>query len=275
MAEVDAGQIGQVIRGIVLNAREAMPQGGMVYVRAENAVLRAQELLSLPPGEYVRVSITDQGTGIAKDVLPKIFDPYFSTKHRGDQKGMGLGLTICHAVVQKHGGAIAVKSEVGSGTTFDIYLPAARKLSAGEKAPTPPSEPRHGRVLVMDDEEGVREVLGQTLEGMGHAVELAENGQEAIEVFRSAQRLGRRFDAVLLDLTIREGMGGQETIQALLKIDPTVKAIAMSGYIDSPVILEPERHGFKAAVEKPFDAGKLQEILSRVMDSSPGGEAAP
>jgi signal transduction histidine kinase/CheY-like chemotaxis protein len=275
MAEVDAGQIGQVIRGIVLNAREAMPQGGMVYVRAENAVLRAQELLSLPPGEYVRVSITDQGTGIAKDVLPKIFDPYFSTKHRGDQKGMGLGLTICHAVVQKHGGAIAVKSEVGSGTTFDIYLPAARKLSAGEKAPTPPSEPRHGRVLVMDDEEGVREVLGQTLEGMGHAVELAENGQEAIEVFRSAQRLGRRFDAVLLDLTIREGMGGQETIQALLKIDPDVKAIAMSGYIDSPVILEPERHGFKAAVEKPFDAGKLQEILSRVMDSSPGGEAAP
>ena len=275
MAEVDAGQIGQVIRGIVLNAREAMPQGGMVYVRAENAVLRAQELLSLPPGEYVRVSITDQGTGIAKDVLPKIFDPYFSTKHRGDQKGMGLGLTICHAVVQKHGGAIAVKSEVGSGTTFDIYLPAARKLSAGEKAPTPPSEPRHGRVLVMDDEEGVREVLGQTLEGMGHAVELAENGQEAIEVFRSAQRLGRRFDAVLLDLTIREGMGGQETIQALLKIDPDVKAIAMSGYIDSPVILEPERHGFKAALEKPFDAGKLREILAQVMDSSPGGKTAP
>jgi CheY-like chemotaxis protein len=188
---------------------------------------------------------------------------------------MGLGLTICHAVVQKHGGAIAVKSEVGSGTTFDIYLPAARKLSAGEKAPTPPSEPRHGRVLVMDDEEGVREVLGQTLEGMGHAVELAENGQEAIEVFRSAQRLGRRFDAVLLDLTIREGMGGQETIQALLKIDPDVKAIAMSGYIDSPVILEPERHGFKAALEKPFDAGKLREILAQVMDSSPGGKTAP
>jgi len=273
MAEVDAGQIGQVIRGIVLNAREAMPQGGMVYVRAENAVLRAQELLSLPPGEYVRVSITDQGTGIAKDVLPKIFDPYFSTKHRGDQKGMGLGLTICHAVVQNHGGAIAVKSEVGSGTTFDIYLPAARKLSAGEKAPMPPSEPRHGRVLVMDDEEGVREVLGQTLDGMGHSVELAEDGQKAIEVFSKAKSLGRHFDVVLLDLTIHEGMGGQEAIQALLEIDPDVKAIAMSGYIDSPVILEPERHGFKAALEKPFDAGKLQEIISRVMDGPPGSKA--
>jgi signal transduction histidine kinase/ActR/RegA family two-component response regulator len=273
MAEVNAGQIGQVIRGMVLNAREAMPQGGVVYVRAENVVLRDQELLSLPPGEYVRLSIADQGTGIAKDVLPKIFDPYFSTKHRGDQKGMGLGLTICHAVVQKHGGAIAVKSEVGRGTTFDIYLPAARKLSAGEKAPMPPSEPRHGRVLVMDDEEGVREVLGQTLDGMGHSVELAEDGQKAIEVFSKAKSLGRHFDVVLLDLTIHEGMGGQEAIQALLEIDPDVKAIAMSGYIDSPVILEPERHGFKAALEKPFDAGKLQEIISRVMDGPPGSKA--
>ena len=275
MAEVDAGQIGQVIRGMVLNAREAMPQGGVVYVRAENVILSAQEEPSLPAGEYVRVSIADQGTGIAKDVLPKIFDPYFSTKHRGDQKGMGLGLTICHAVVQKHGGAIAVKSEVGHGTTFDICLPAARKLSAGEKAPMPPSEPRHGRVLVMDDEEGVREVLGQTLEEMGHSAEMAEDGLKAIGIYEKAQSLGRPFDVVLLDLTIREGMGGQEAIQALLEIDPDVKAIAMSGYIDSPVILEPGRHGFKAALEKPFDAGKLQEILSRVMDISPGGKAAP
>jgi signal transduction histidine kinase/CheY-like chemotaxis protein len=275
MAEVDAGQIGQVIRGMVLNAREAMPQGGVVYVRAENVILSAQEEPSLPAGEYVRVSIADQGTGIAKDVLPKIFDPYFSTKHRGDQKGMGLGLTICHAVVQKHGGAIAVKSEVVVGTTFDIYLPAARKLRGGEKAPMPPSEPRHGRVLVMDDEEGVREVLGQTLEEMGHSAEMAEDGLKAIGIYEKAQSLGRPFDVVLLDLTIREGMGGQEAIQALLEIDPDVKAIAMSGYIDSPVILEPGRHGFKAALEKPFDAGKLQEILSRVMDISPGGKAAP
>jgi signal transduction histidine kinase/ActR/RegA family two-component response regulator len=273
MAEVDAGQIGQVIRGMVLNACEAMPQGGLVFVRAENVVLNAQQEPSLPVGEYVRVSIEDQGTGIAKDVLPKIFDPYFSTKHRGDQKGMGL--TICHAVVQKHGGAIAVKSEVGRGTTFDIYLPAARKLRGGEKAPMPPSETRHGRVLVMDDEEGVRKVLGQTLEGMGHSAEMAEDGLKAIEIYKKAKSLGRHFDVVLLDLTIREGMGGQEAIQALLKIDPAVKAIAMSGYIESPVILEPGRHGFKAALEKPFDAGKLQEILALVMDGAPGDKAAP
>ena len=271
VAEVDAGQIGQVIRGIVLNAREAMPQGGMVLVRAENAVLSAQEQPSLAAGEYVRISIADQGTGIAKDALPKVFDPYFSTKHRGDQKGMGLGLTICHAVVQKHGGAIAVKSEGGVGTTFDIYLPAARKVRAGEKAPAPAVVPRRGRVLVMDDEKVVRKVLGLTLNGMGHEVELAEDGRAAIEAYKKANSLGRHFDVVILDLTVSGGMGGQEAIQELLKIDPDVKAIAISGYVDSPVILEPERHGFKGAVPKPFDVDTLQEILARVM----GSKAAP
>jgi signal transduction histidine kinase/ActR/RegA family two-component response regulator len=271
VAEVDAGQIGQVIRSIVLNAREAMPQGGMVLVRAENAVLSAQEQPSLAAGEYVRISIADQGTGIAKDALPKVFDPYFSTKHRGDQKGMGLGLTICHAVVQKHGGAIAVKSEVGVGTTFDIYLPAARKVRAGEKALAPAVVPRRGRVLVMDDEKVVRKVLGLTLNGMGHEVELAEDGRAAIEAYKKANSLGRHFDVVILDLTVSGGMGGQEAIQELLKIDPDVKAIAISGYVDSPVILEPERHGFKGAVPKPFDVDTLQEILARVM----GSKAAP
>ena len=130
LAEVDAGQIGQVIRNLVLNAREAMPEGGVVSVRAENVVLGSHENPSLPPGDYVRVSIADQGGGIAKEVLPKIFDPYFSTKQRGDQKGMGLGLTICHTVIQKHGGAIAVESELGVGTTFHLHLPASRKLLA-------------------------------------------------------------------------------------------------------------------------------------------------
>ena len=258
---------------MVLNAREAMPRGGVVFVRAENVVLNAQEQPSLPAGEYVRVSIADQGAGIAKDVMPKIFDPYYSTKNRGNQKGMGLGLTICHAVVQKHGGAIAVKSEVGRGTTFDIYLPAARKLGGGEKKPAAAVIPWHGRVLVMDDEEAVRVVLGQMLEGMGHSAELAADGQEAIEIFKKASSLGRRFDVVILDMTVREGMGGLEAIQALRKIDPGVKAIAMSGYVDNLVILEPERHGFKEAMEKPFDAGKLLETLSRVMGGSPGTKA--
>jgi two-component system cell cycle sensor histidine kinase/response regulator CckA len=271
-AEVDAGQIGQVFRNVALNAREAMPQGGVVFVRAGNVVLNYHEQFSLSPGEYVQVSIADHGVGVAKDVLPKIFDPYFSTKQGGKQRGMGLGLTICHAVVQKHEGAITVKSELGVGTTFHIYLPATRKLSGGEKAAVPAGVSRPGLVLVMEDEEAVKTVVGLTLRGMGHEVELAENGQMAIEVYKKAQSLGRHFDVVLLDLTVRGGMGGQETIQALLKIDPAMKAIAMSGYAHDPVILEPERHGFKGALAKPFEGDKLQEIISRVMGPGSSGK---
>ena len=272
LAEVDAGQIGQVIRNIVLNAREAMPEGGVVSVRAENVVLGSTEKPALPPGEYLRVSITDQGGGIAKEVLPKIFDPYFSTKQRGDQKGMGLGLTICHAIIQKHGGTIAVESAVGVGTTFHLYLPASRKLIAQETAPMPKVLPRPGRILVMDDEEGVRNVMGVSLQQMGHEVELVADGQKAVETYGSAKGQGRPFDAVILDLTVRAGVGGHEAIQALLKIDPAVKAIVMSGYANDPVVLEPERHGFKAALEKPFDVGKLQEMVSWVVRSGSSGQ---
>lgn len=274
-AEVDEAQMGQVIRSMALNAREAMPSGGVMRVRAENMVLSASEHPPLAAGAYVKISIADQGIGIAKDVVPKIFDPYFSTKQRGDRKGMGLGLTICHSIVQKHDGAITVESAVGVGTTFDIYLPAIQKLSDEEKTPPPSGVPQHGRVLVMDDEEGVREIVGLTLLGMGHTVELARDGQMAIEVYKTAKLQGRGFDVVILDLTIREGMGGRETLQELLKIDPRVKAIAMSGYALDPVIFEPERHGFKGVLTKPFDNGILRENLARMMYSSTVRETAP
>ena len=267
LAEVDAGQIGQVIRNLVLNAREAMPPGGVVSVRAENLVRGSHEKPSLPPGDYVRVSITDRGGGIPKEVLPKIFDPYFSTKQRGNLKGMGLGLTICRSIIQKHDGAIAVASQVGVGTTFHLYLPASRKLVGKEKAVVSKVLPRPGRILVMDDEEWVREVVGETLQEMGYEVELAADGQKAIEVYAQAKGRGRPFDAVLLDLTVRAGMGGQEAIQALLQMDPAANAIVMSGYSDDPVVLEHERHGFKAALEKPFDIEKLKEVVSLVMGS--------
>ena len=267
LAEVDEGQIGQVIRNVVLNAREAMPQGGVVSVRAENVVLGSHEISSLPSGDYVRVSIADRGGGIAKEVLPKIFDPYFSTKQRGDRKGMGLGLTICHAVIQKHGGAIAVESEVGIGTTFHIYLPAFRKELADQNAFVPKILPRHGRILVMDDEDGVRKVLGASIERMGHEVELVEDGERAIEVYARAKAQGRPFDAVILDLTIRRGMGGHEAILALRRIDSAAKAIVMSGYADDPVLQEPERHGFKGVLAKPFDSDNLSNVLARVLGS--------
>ena len=269
-AEVDAAQLGQVLRNLVLNAREAMAAGGVVTIRAENVVLGSHEQSALPPGDYVRVSIADQGGGMAKETLPKIFDPYFSTKQRGDQKGMGLGLTICHTVIQKHGGGIAVESEVGVGTTFHLHLPASQKVIGKEIASVPMGLPRLGRILVMDDEEEVRNVVGTTLRRLGHEVELAADGQRAVEVYGRAKRLGHPFDAVILDLTVRAGMGGQEALQALLPIDPAVKAIVMSGYACDPVVQEPERYGFKGALAKPFDNVKLHAILRRVLEPGMG-----
>jgi PAS domain S-box-containing protein len=267
-AEVDAGQIGQVIQNIVLNAREAMPGGGVVSVWAENVVLGSHEHPPLPPGDYVRVSIADHGVGMAKEVQSKIFDPYFSTKQRGSQKGMGLGLTICHAVMQKHGGAISVESEPGVGSTFRLLLPASRKLIQEEKAPAPAGLARPGKILVMEDEAAVRTLVGNSLQRMGHAVELVEDGQAAVEAFARAGGLGRPFDLVILDLTVRAGVGGREAIQALLKIDPGVKAIVMSGHADDPVILEPERYGFKGVLAKPFQSVKLREVLAQVLGSA-------
>jgi CheY-like chemotaxis protein len=273
LAEVDAGQIGQVMRNLVLNAREAMPEGGVISVRAENAVLGPQENPPLPPGDYVRVSITDWGGGIPKEVLPKIFDPYFSTKQRASQKGMGLGLAICHQVIQKHGGAIAVTSEPGVGTTFCFHLPASRKLLQKEKTSVPESHPRHGRILVMDDEEVVRKLVRRLLQQMGHEVELVEDGHRAVEAYGSAKGQGRSFDAVILASRVRAGVGGQEAIRELLKIDPDVKAIVMSGYANDPVVLEPERYGFKGVLAKPFDRNGLRKILALVLGPASRGQA--
>ena len=265
LAEVDAGQIGQVIRNLVLNARDAMPEGGVISIRAENVVLGPQENLTLPPGDYVRVSIADQGAGISKEALSKIFDAYFSTKQRGEQKGVGLGLTICHAIIQQHGGAIDVQSELGAGTTFRLHLPASRKLLQKAKPSPPAGSPQPGRILVMDNEEGVRKLIGRILQRMGHDVELVEDGQSAVEVYAAAKAQGYPFDAVLLDLTVRAGLGGQEALQALLKLDPTAKAIVMSGYANHPVLLEPHRYGFQGVLAKPFTGEELLCVLARVL----------
>jgi two-component system cell cycle sensor histidine kinase/response regulator CckA len=270
LVEADDGQIGQVIRNLALNAREAMPEGGVITIWAENVILGSQANSSLPAGDYVRVSIADRGGGIAKEVLPKIFDPYFTTKERGNQKGMGLGLTICHSVIQKHGGAIAVESTVGVGTTFHVHLPASSKALPHEPAPGTPGFAnlrRAGRILVMDDEESLRNLIEATLRRLGHEVELVEDGQRAIEAYREAQSQRRPFDVVLLDLTVRAGLGGPQAVRGLLKLDPAVKAVVMSGHAQDPVMLEPERHGFVGCLPKPFDGAKLQEILSPIIEN--------
>jgi len=275
LAELDEMQIGQVFQNLFQNAKEAMPEGGVISVKADNVVLAVRGKPSLPPGDYVRVTVEDHGDGITKDILPKIFDPYFSTKERGSQRGMGLGLTICHTVIRDHGGAIAVTSTVGEGTCFQIDLPASRKLLAETKTPASAGIPRHGKVLVMDDEERLRKVMGLTLWGLGQEVEVAADGEMAVELYKKAKALNRPFDIVILDLTVRGGMGGLDTVQALLKIDPTVQAVVMSGYADHPVIQEFERHGFKGVVAKPFGRINLQEVLIRIMGCQPEPKVTP
>lgn len=261
---MDEAQISQCIRNIVLNAREAMPEGGMISVIAENVEFKEPTDLLLPVGDYVKLSIADQGEGIPEDILPKIFDPYFSTRQRGDQKGMGLGLTICHSIIKKHGGAITVDLRPGSGTTFNIYLPAMLK-KVQEKPVAQKNLPVFGRILVMDDEEMLRRLTGTLLRRLGYEIELAEDGEKAVALYQKAKELGRPFDGVILDLTVRGRMGGKAAIRELLKIDPAVKAIVSSGYDTDPVMQEYEKYGFKAALTKPYQISDLQRILTRVI----------
>ncbi|MCX5733282.1 MAG: GAF domain-containing protein [candidate division NC10 bacterium] len=255
--EGDVGQLGQAIRNLVLNAREALPAGGRVVLRAEN--------LS-GPTPAVRVTVADRGCGIPADILPRIFDPYFSTKQRGEQRGMGLGLTVARAVVEKHGGTIAVDSAAGAGTTVRIEFPAAQPAASVSPPPAPEPRPTSARLLLMDDEPALRNTAGALLQHLGYAVEMAEHGERAIGMYREAQRHGHPFDVVILDLTVRGGMGGVETLRALRQLSPAVKAIASSGYADDPVLLDPVRHGFCGALAKPYRLTELQMSLAKVLE---------
>lgn len=266
-AEVDAGQIGQVIRNLVLNAREAMPDGGVVRVTAENVVLDSGAVRGLDAGEYLRIEIADEGEGIAREDLAKIFDPYFSTKQRGPQKGMGLGLTICHSIILKHRGSLTVDSVPGQGTTFRIHIPATRSKvdqSADSVPPFPVRAEAPSRILVMDDEETVRDTVERTLQEMGHIVRSFKDGESAIDGYTNASKYGGDWDIVLLDLTIPGGMGGRETLNALKKINANVRAIVMTGYSNDEIMSNYATEGFKAVLTKPFTADALKTVIEAV-----------
>ena len=264
----DEGQIGEVIRAIVTNAREATKGAGKPTILAENVTTTGISTLNLKAGEYVRVDIKDQGCGIPDDILPKIFDPYFSTKERGAQRGMGLGLTVAHAVMQKHGGAIGVETVEAAGTTFHLYFPAFAGQSVGPGVESP-HLPRGsgGKFLVMDDEAAVRRAAGAMLRRLGHGVKLAKNGEEAVELYRKAMEEGRPFDGLILDLTVRGGMGAIETMEALRRIDQSAQGWVSSGHSSDPAMLDPERYGFVGALKKPWSTANLQETLLRALGS--------
>ncbi|MGO9396072.1 MAG: PAS domain S-box protein, partial [Desulfobaccales bacterium] len=223
--EADAAQINQVIGNLLINADQAMPEGGIIKITAENISLKAKSNLPLENGKYIKLTIADQGIGISPKYLNQIFDPYFSTK----QKGSGLGLATGYSIIKNHSGHIQVESQLGVGATFHIYLPATDKGVPAADPETAKPAMGHGKVLVMDDEEMVREVLGGMLSRLGYQADFACDGSQAIEKFVKAQEAQQGFDAVILDLTIPGGMGGKEAIQGLLKIDPQVKAIVSSG----------------------------------------------
>ena len=266
-AEIDAGQVSQVIHNLVINAQQAMPAGGSIEIGAENMILsKTQSLgkgLPLEEGHYVRIVVTDHGIGIPAEHLEKIFDPFFTTK----QKGNGMGLAISFSIARQHGGHISVESELGIGSTFYLYLPASTKMSAPQQAKKERIKPAgKARILVMDDEKGVREIAGRLLKHIGYKdIEFAADGAEAIKLYKAAMKAGNPFNVAILDLTIAGGMGGEETIKKLLKIDPGVKAIVSSGYIDDPVIAKYKDHGFSGMVAKPYTIEELRKAVQDVI----------
>ncbi len=246
--EADGEQIGHVVNNLILNSRQAMPDGGTITITGSNKELAPFQIQDLAEGQYVKIIIEDQGTGIPDKILPRIFDPFFTTK----QLGSGLGLATSYSIINKHGGHISVDSSAGSGTTFTIYLPATEKQEEEDLEQQPePALDATGRILLMDDEKTVRQMAGELLETMGYDVVYAKNGEEAIIHFKEALKADTKFDAVILDLTVKGGMGGDKAIEKLLELDPDVKAIVSSGYSAKQALAKPEEYGFKGTIPKP------------------------
>jgi len=262
--EADEGQISQVANNFVLNAIQAMPNGGVLNVTMENTTLSADETLPLPAGQYAKIEIQDCGTGIPKENLGRIFDPFFTTK----KTGSGLGLATSYAIVEKHGGYITVDSVHGQGTLFTLYFPASEKKLASGQTRTKEVAQGSGHILVMDDEEIIRSVVGDILKAVGYSVGFARDGREMLESYAAAKNNGAPFDAVIMDLTIPGGMGGKEAIGKLLERDPFAKAIVSSGYSTDPVMANYAHYGFLAAVSKPFRIEEICRCLGEILSSS-------
>ncbi|HPT88579.1 MAG TPA: PAS domain S-box protein [Bacillota bacterium] len=259
LVEIDPGQISQVLNNLVINADQAMPDGGIIRVMAHN-VMKTREDSMFPEGKYVKISVIDHGIGIAEEHLPYIFDPYFTTKVNGN----GLGLATSYAIIKKHDGYIEVQSQPNKGTIINIYLPAKEGTTAdwGKRTGLIPG---HGRILFMDDDPLIRNGVKEMLREIGYEVDLAKDGAELLEMFKK-----NFYDAVITDLTIPGGMGGKTIIQKLLKLDPKVKVIISSGYSNNPIMAEYRKYGFCGVVVKPYQIEELSRVLSEVLsDSSP------
>lgn len=257
---IDKNQIGQVIDNIVINAQQATPNGGSIEITAKNSSLGEKEHVTLVKGNYVKVSIKDFGTGIPKDIMPRIFDPFYTTK----TKGHGLGLATCYSIMSRHGGAIEVESELGKGSTFQVYLPASTEAVA-VNAPAVIRHQGGGTIIVMDDEKVIREAIRNMLETMGYSVVCKNDGKEVLDFFIKETKANHVISAILLDLTVAGGLGGKETVAEIRKsiAGATIPVFVASGYTDDPIMRNPADYGFTASICKPFTMAELSEMLNR------------
>ncbi|MBI5810915.1 MAG: PAS domain-containing protein [Deltaproteobacteria bacterium] len=269
--EIDEGQMAQVFNNVILNAMQAQPGGGSIDISGENITVSGEDALPMEKGRYVKITVKDHGRGISRKDLPKVFEPFFTTKERSS----GLGLAVSYSIIKKHNCYISVESDEGRGTAFHIYLPSLR----GNEALAPSRETQSlkkrgthtkygsGKVLVMDDEEIVRDVAGEMLRLLGYGAGFAADGAEAIEMYKKALLSDEPFNAVLMDLTIPGGMGGREAIKKLLEIDPGVKAIVSSGYSADPIMSEYKKHGFKGVITKPYRVAEFGNIIKSIIEN--------
>ncbi|MEJ2543931.1 MAG: ATP-binding protein, partial [Calditrichaceae bacterium] len=255
--EVDPGQMNQVIHNIILNANQAMPDGGTIKIYAINKTITAKSRVPLKPGNYIRLTVEDNGPGIKSSYKQKIFDPFFTTK----TDGSGLGLASAFSIIKRHQGFITVDSEKGKGSKFKIYLPATSNKIKNTKVPDTIDYKGKGKILVMDDENFVRDTASDMISFFGFDVVCVKDGNEVIEEYKTARKSNNPYNAVILDLTIPGGMGGELAVKRLLHYDPKVTAIVASGYSTDPIMANYSRYGFKARLTKPYNLQEVGNVL--------------
>lgn len=266
MVDADEAQIAQVVQNLVLNAAQAMPAGGVIQVSARNVELPSDAFEKLPAGAYVEISVRDAGSGIPEEIRDRIFDPYFTTK----AQGTGLGLASVFSIVRNHGGYVTFQTGDGEGTVFVLYLPSIIAVAEENKMMDSPFGRLNGRVLLMDDEPGISKAIGTFLGELGLDVTLAADGAQAVEYFTAALREQRRYDIVILDLTVPGGMGGREAFQKMHEIDPQVRAVVTSGYSDDSTMSDYRSKGFQGALQKPYNLADLVAMIRSILQGAKG-----
>ena len=260
-AEFDENQLAQAFDNILINAKQAMPKGGTLRIFGKNVLAEQGPAVELAPGRYVKLSFTDRGPGISPAIVGRIFDPFFTTK----AEGSGIGLTAAYAILKKHDGHIEVESQPGDGATFHVWLPASAEEARGSRPAEREVKSGQGLVLVMDDDDMVRQMAGNMLTFLGYEPIATCDGAEALERVRSLLAEGQQLSAAMLDLTVRSGEGGRETVRPLRQLLPDLPIIASSGYSDDPVMADPAQFGFSASLRKPFRLNELGDLLTRLV----------